>query len=151
VEDWEPEEEKPEPEPTFEMLPEPERELPKIVLTGAEVADPRDPMIYEAREHTRMVREIADNSPAANLFMARLLWNGAGKVGGCGKRIADYLNERLEDGQPYVEPFAGGGNVLWRIRDNGAPKFASDICGLLIAWLRAAQSGAWEVPAKHFD
>lgn len=61
------------------------------------------------------------------------------------KRIAGYLGSIRKIGQPYWEPFVGGGSVLANMVVNDAPMYASDIDGQLIALWKAIFDG-WLPP-----
>lgn len=58
--------------------------------------------------------------------------------------ICAYLNMVRQPGQPYWEPFVGGGWVLEKIK--GQPTYASDANEALIAMWQALQDG-WEPPS----
>lgn len=59
------------------------------------------------------------------------------------KAISQWINEYREPGQPYLEPFVGGGWVLERVLGPG--RTASDILPDLILLYRALQDG-WVPP-----
>ena len=61
-----------------------------------------------------------------------------------GGKLARGIEERRQDGQPYVEPFVGGANVMSRISAHG-PREGSDLHGSLIDFWRSFQGG-WSPP-----
>ena len=61
------------------------------------------------------------------------------------KKVAEFINGQLQDGQAYYEPFCGACNVTQHIdKDRGV--YASDSNKYLIAFWQAVQAG-WEPPA----
>ena len=62
------------------------------------------------------------------------------------KKVAEFLNGQLEEGQAYYEPFCGACNVTQHIDANRA-RFASDGNKYLIAFWQAVQAG-WEPPSE---
>ena len=62
------------------------------------------------------------------------------------KGVAEFLNGRLKDGQPYYEPFCGACNITQYISSNRL-RFASDSNRYLIAFWQAVQAG-WEPPEE---
>lgn len=61
------------------------------------------------------------------------------------KKVAEYINGQLKEGQAYYEPFCGACNVTQHIDPNRA-RYASDSNKYLIAFWQAVQAG-WEPPA----
>jgi len=61
------------------------------------------------------------------------------------KKVAEYINGQLKEGQAYYEPFCGACNVTQHIDANRA-RLASDSNKYLIAFWQAVQAG-WEPPA----
>ncbi len=62
------------------------------------------------------------------------------------KKVAEFLNGQLTEGQAYYEPFCGACNVTQHIDANRA-RYASDGNKYLIAFWQAIQSG-WEPPSE---
>lgn len=62
-----------------------------------------------------------------------------------GKSLAEMIEAHREPGQTYIEPFVGGGNVLWRI---GGKRIASDAHDVLIDFWKAVQDGWYPEPAR---
>ena len=62
------------------------------------------------------------------------------------KKVAEFLNGQLEEGQAYYEPFCGACNVTQHIDANRA-RFASDGNKYLIAFWQAVQAG-WVPPSE---
>ena len=62
------------------------------------------------------------------------------------KKVAEFLNSQLEEGQAYYEPFCGACNVTQHIDANRA-RLASDGNRYLIAFWQAVQAG-WEPPSE---
>jgi DNA adenine methylase len=61
------------------------------------------------------------------------------------KAISQWVNEFREPGQPYLEPFVGGGWILERVYGPG--RTASDVVPDLILLYRALQDG-WDPPSE---
>lgn len=62
------------------------------------------------------------------------------------RELCGVINRIRKPGQPYWEPFVGGGAILERIRCSDAPSYASDFNHYLIAMWQALQDG-WEPPS----
>ncbi len=62
------------------------------------------------------------------------------------KKITEFINGQLRDGQAYYEPFCGACNVTQYIDANRA-RYASDSNKYMIAFWQAVQAG-WEPPAE---
>lgn len=61
------------------------------------------------------------------------------------KHLIPVLQAHAQPGQPYIEPFVGGGSVLEAMFDPARPRVASDINRALICFYRAVQKG-WLPP-----
>ena len=61
------------------------------------------------------------------------------------KKVAEFINGRLQEGQAYYEPFCGACNITQHI-DKNREAYASDSNKYIIAFWQAVQAG-WEPPA----
>ncbi len=61
------------------------------------------------------------------------------------KKVAEFINGQLQEGQAYYEPFCGACNVTQHI-DASRARYASDSNKYLIAFWQAVQAG-WQPPA----
>lgn len=99
-------------------------------------------------------REVIETQKWQSAQRANPRWSGSiryfshlgGKEGATtksGKHIADLIEGHREPGQIYIEPFVGGGNVLYRI---SGERVASDANELLIDFWHAIQDGWYPEP-----
>jgi len=56
-------------------------------------------------------------------------------------KILPFIIKGRKPGQPYIEPFVGGANVIWRRELLGGPRVGADANPYLIAFWKAAQKG----------
>ena len=59
--------------------------------------------------------------------------------------ICDHIESLRTSGQPYLEPFLGGGNVMWLVPDHG-PRIGTDVDSRIINLWRALLSGDFAQP-----
>lgn len=62
------------------------------------------------------------------------------------RHIIPFIMADRKCGQPYVEPFVGGGNVIGQVPADGGPRTGADTNPYIVAMLSALAAG-WEPPS----